>query len=288
MSKTFGFSEFKKQSLKGIIVIYGSLIIKMLRKVWILFFLLFFRFSESVKIYIPLVIAGILIFLFIRSYLLFQNLQFKVQGNYFMLKKGIFSKKNTSIAFNRIQNIKFSQNLIQQLINVYEVHIETADFNETEISIEALSPGEAKALKDKISNKNYQQITEREDSIKPLLKIDIKSLVKVSLSENHLQSLALFLSLLLGFYQQLEEVFENFIDKETDVIFGSFLLIISPLTLLLIVAVISSFIRVFLFHFNLIFSIKRHAFEIKQGLISEKIIILKKEKIKILLLSRIH
>lgn len=296
MSKTFDFSEFSRQSLRGIIVIYGNLIIKIFKATWFVFLLLFTKLNLLTaygKNYLILGLFGLFVFLLIRSYLLFRNFQFKIEGTYFILKRGIFSKKDTAIAFDRIQNINFSQNLLQQLINVYEVRIETAGSDKTEISIKALSLEAAKALREIISVKK-QPITEEtsevvEEKTPPLLKIDLKSLFKVSLSENHIQSLGIFLALLIGFYQQIKDIFKNFIgedilkgymSKGKDLIFGSLMLMVGLFIILLIIAIISSFIRVFLRHYDLVFTIKNNAFEIKQGLTNKKLIVLKREKIQ--------
>ncbi len=296
MDKVIGFSEFSRQSSKGIIVIYGNLLINILKKTWVIFLLLITRISKFThlnKTYLIVAIIGLFIFLLIRSYLLFRNFQFKIEGSNFILKKGIFSKKNTSISFDRIQNINFSQNLIQQIINVYEVSLETAGSNKTEISIKALSLEEAKALKERISTKNSNEET-KEEIIYPLLNIDTKSLLKVGFSENHLQSLLLFLGVLLGFYQQLEDIFKSFINEDTlknylkesrEFIFGSLFIVGTLLFLLVIIAIISSFIRIILFHFNLRFFIKHDAFEIKQGLINKKMIVLKKGKVQSITIS---
>ncbi len=297
MDKTIDFSEFTRQSSKGIIVIYGNLLITIFKKTWVVFLLLITRISKFRhfdKTYFIVGVICLFVFLFIRSYVLFRNFQFKIEGDNFILKKGIFSKKNTSISLDRIQNINFSQNLIQQLINVYQVSIETAGSNKTEISIKALSLQDAKALKEKISSKDIQEKELEQDSLKPLLTIDAGSLLKVSFSENHLQSLLVFLGLLLGFYQQIEDVFKNFFEEDIlknyvkeskELVFGSFFLIVIVLFVLLIIAIASSFVRVFLFHFNLRFFMKNDAFEIKQGLTNKKMIVLKKGKVQSITIS---
>ena len=124
--------------------------------------------------------------------------------DYFVLKNGIIAKKNTAIAFDRIQNVNFSQNLIHQLINVYQVDLETAGSDKTEISIKALSLSDAKALRQKITSGrsigNEEIVVEETEKEKPLLTIDVKSLLKVSISENHFQSLLLLIAFLFGFY----------------------------------------------------------------------------------------
>ncbi|MFY0629274.1 MAG: PH domain-containing protein [Flavobacteriaceae bacterium] len=293
------FSEFSRQSPKGIVVIYGRLMVRLFKATWVLFFLFFTQWFSKLSgrelLYVFLGFGFVLLFLLVRAYLIYRNYQFKIEGDYFILKQGILSKSNTSISFDRVQNINFKQNLIQQAINVYGVSIETAGSKKTEIYIKALSHEKAKALKNKIStNKNTLEAVPKKEKIKPLLSINIKELFKVSLTENHLQSLLLFLALLFGFYQQIEQLLDSLGQKEflkeylsesSDAVFGSIMLIVIFLFILTIIAIISSFVRVFLFHFNLTLFAKKEAFEINQGLLTKKSIVLKKQKVQSIVVS---
>lgn len=296
MNDTTPFSDFSRQSPKGILVIYGDTLLQVLKQSWVLaaiFITRLSRFSEQDLQYIYLGIIGIFILTLFTSYLSYRNFMFKVEDNHFLLKKGILKKNHTSIPFDRIQNINFKQNLIQQVINVYGVAIETAGSKKTEITIKALSHDEAIALKNQISitNKTTQPVKEQE---KPLLRVNAKELLKVSITENHLQSLFLFLALLLGFFQQIEQVLDSFgqkkilgtyIDQGSDFVFGSIVLIIIFLFFLIVVAIISSFMRVFIRHFNLVMFVKEDALEINQGLLTKKSTLLKKQKVQSITVS---
>jgi putative membrane protein len=57
------------------------------------------------------------------------------------------------------------------------------------------------------------------------------------------------------------------------------------LILLILIAFLSSFVRVFLVHFNLTASLKEDAFEINQGLFTKKSIVLKKQKVQNITIS---
>ena len=70
-----------------------------------------------------------------RAYLSYRNFKFKIVDHQFVLKKGIIKKSNTSIAFDRIQNINFKQNLIQQFINVF-LYGKDRNFNFNAIQLE--------------------------------------------------------------------------------------------------------------------------------------------------------
>ena len=297
MNNTFDFSQFSKQSKKGILIIYLKLLYNLLKTFWILLFLFIQKFSklnESTFFYIYLGLGFLFLFFLIRAFLIYENFQFKVQDNHFILKQGILNKTNTSISFDRIQNINFKQNIIQQIINVHEVNIETAGSNKTEISIKALSFQKAKALKSELSSYNSNILKEENIKEKPFLKISLLELLKVSLTENHLQSLLIFLALLLGLYQQLEQLFSGigkdyllneYIEKSGSSFHKSVFVFIVLFILLVFIAILSSFVRVFLFHFNLTVFIKDQNFEIYQGLLTKKSIILKKDKIQSITVS---
>lgn len=298
MNNSFDFSKFSRQSSKGILVIYLNLIYKVIRVTWILLFFVVKDFNKisSIKLtYIYLGIVAILVFLLIRAYLTYKNFQFKTENDHFILKQGILKKTNTSIPFYRIQNINFKQNIIQQIIGVFEVSIETAGSKETEIAIKALPLSTAKALKEIVSKSASFEAKKSIDSDeKPLVRIGIKELFKVSLTENHLQNLMLFLALIIGFFQQIEQVvdtlgrteaLDGFIEESTDALSTSFFLISILLIFLTVIALMTSFVKIFLVHFNLTAYLKEDAFEINQGLITKKSIVLKKQKVQNIIIS---
>jgi putative membrane protein len=293
MNNSFDFFNFSKQSSKGIFVIYMNQIYKTIKTIWVLLFFGIKDFSKITNLstnYIYLILAFILLLLLVRAYLIYKNFLFKIENEHFILKEGILNKTNTSIPFHRIQNINFKQNLIQQIIGVYEVSIETAGSKDTEIAIKALPLFKAEALKEIVSKSaNFDKKIIIDDDKKPLVKIGIKELFKVSLTENHLQNLILFLALIIGFYQQIEqvidslgrtEVLDGFIAESTDALSISFFLVTILLVFLTITALMTSFVKIFLVHFNLTAYLKEDAFEINQGLFTKKSIVLKKQKVK--------
>lgn len=293
MNNSFDFSYFSRQSTKGILVIYINLIYKVLRLSWVLLFFVVKDFNKISNIglnYIYLAVVGVLFLLLIRAYLVFKNFQFKIENEHFILKQGILKKTNTAIPFHRIQNINFKQNIVQQIIGVFEVSIETAGSSKTEISIKALSLEKATALKEIIS-KSTEFDKEIINTIaeKPLVKIGVKQLFKVSLTENHFQNLFLFFAVVIGFFNQLQQItdslgqtesLDGFIAENTNAFSASIFFIAILLVILITVALTTSFVRIFLVHFNLTAYLKKDAFEINQGLFTKKSIVLKKQKIQ--------
>lgn len=298
MNNTTSFSEFRRQSKKGILVIYINFLYKVFRAFWFLLFIFiqkFSKMSEDTLVYIYGGFAFLLLFFLVRAYLVFKNFQFKIENEHFILKQGILKKTNTSIPFDRIQNINFKQNIVQQLINVHEVNVETAGSTKAEISIKALSFKDAKALKNAVTVYEKQEIElEETSSEKPFLKIGFLELLKVSLTENHLQSLLLLFAVLVTFFQQINDLFDglgqsevldNYISENTSALKTSVVLVVGFLILLIITAVLSSVVRVVFKHFNLTVFIKNNALEIYQGLTTKKSVILKRNKIQHITIS---
>ena len=291
------FANFSKQSPKGILVIYIKLLYKLFKATWVLVIVFIQQFSklpETATSWVFVGVLGFLIFFLIRAYLIYKNFLFKVDDDHFVLKEGILKKKYTSISFDRIQNINFKQNVIQQLINVYEVSIETAGSKSTEIAIKALTIKNAEALKRALA-----QVAKTKNEIettlpKPLLRIGFFELLKVSLTENHLQNLLVFLALVFGLFQQLsdvfkgvgkEAVFNDYFNINQEAIYNSVVIVMVLVGILLIIGIVSSFVRVLLFHFNLTLFIKEKSFEITQGLLTKKSIILSKGKVQSITVS---
>jgi len=293
MHNSYTFSEFSKQSPKGIFIIYVAEIYRAIKLFWIFLFILFKDFSKFSSYgvnYIYLGVVLLLLLLFLRAYLIYINFQYKIAHQHFILKKGILKKTLIEIPFHRIQNINFKQNIVQQIIGVFEVSIETAGSKDTEIAIKALSLEKAETLKATITQgqKLVNKVVE-EENLEPIVKISFFDLLRVSLTENHLQNLFLFFAVVIGFFNQIQQISDSFgqsealdgyISESTSNLSESIVLVTILVILLTVIALLSSFVKVVLIHFNLSAYLKDDAFEINQGLLTKKSIVLKKQKIQ--------
>jgi putative membrane protein len=298
MDNSFDFSSFSRQSSKGIIVNYSLIFYKSLKSSWVLIPLFFTKKPENFSATkILLSIALILIYILVRSVLLYLNYKFKVKDNNFILKHGILKKTNVSIPFSKIQNVKFKQNFIQQLINVTELEIETAGAKTIEVSIKALTRERAEALKEVLFSDKKAENVEEILIAKPqteLLKISPFGLFKVSISENHFHSFLLLFAFIFSGYVQLKDVLEDLeinnkldvlVEEKANSLIHDVFLVSILLLFTFIISIIISFVRTFLKHYNLNLSLKDKALEISQGLITKQHNIIKKENVQYLVVS---
>lgn len=292
MSNSLDLSQFNKQSAKGIVILFSQNVYRMIRVFWVaLIPIIAGKQPKKVQF---IIIGGIalLVFILIKSILTYINYTFKISENHFILKHGILRKKKISIPFERIQNINFKQNFIQQIINVTQVDVETAGAKSIEISIKALKREKAEEIKALIFStkkaSNLEHVESKEE--KPILKISFLGLLKESLTENHIRSFILFIVFLTSIYEQVKEVFTNFsLKNSTGIDIEETTNTTSGVVVIILLAVAGSFFisffRIVFKHFDLTLYYKNQVLEITQGLFDKKNQVLKKEKVQSMVIS---
>lgn len=104
-----------------------------------------------------------LIVLFLIARMLYKNYQFEITENAFHKVHGVFHKRNVSIPFEQIQNVNIRRSVIDQMLGLAHVDIETAGesgssnghgrptigglYSPAEGYIPGISPGEAKDIR---------------------------------------------------------------------------------------------------------------------------------------------
>ncbi len=282
----FNFETASRQSAKGIIVIFGVSTFKVLRGSLIIFAALILKYFSSDKfpnllnLKFILIAVGIVLFFLALATLRYLNFKFYVNHKYFFLQKGIFNKEEVSVSTAKIQNVYIKQNLLQQLINVVSLSIETAGDDKTEIEIMALSRPKAQALKSLLllsSNENESKATERlKETV--YFRASVKKLVLEGISENHFKSLVLIFAFIIGLYNNLKEFvyqldltsrFGSWFQLDGESVMTLLLFNLSIVGLLLILAFLLSLVRMFIQNFNLTVKRNSEGLEISKGLLNK-------------------
>src|SRR6056300_93935 len=120
------FSEFRRQSPAGIVINYGLLLYKLVKSFWVFIPVLF---SDNIKNkweYLLFVTVGLTVLLLVVAIVQFLFFKFKIEGDQFVLNKGVVFKNKIAIPIERIQSVNFKQNIFHQLVGVTQVEIQTA------------------------------------------------------------------------------------------------------------------------------------------------------------------
>lgn len=251
-------------------------------------------------------IIVIAIFLVI-SFLQYRKFMFYVEGNYFVIEKGLISRDKITVPLERIQTVNIKQNVVQQLLKVVAISIDTAGSDQKEMEISALSRSYATSLQEYLMAQKKKTVEQGEEDDKEdsailmdsvsfeldipkgqsLVNLSFKDLLKLGLTENHLRTALLVFAVVNGYVWQYEEYllkpFEKYIDEQADYWMNEYLILVPlSIVLFLIVSVLISMIQTILKYFNLQFYIDRAGVRLISGLLKRNEIQIPEHKIQIL------
>ena len=260
------FSNPRRQSLLGVVVY----LVKNGRALLSAFIVLW---ATSDKIPAPqwVLITGIVLIvllILVLSYLQFLNFTFHIENNELIVKSGVLFKERRIIPFERIQSVHTHQNLVQQILNVTALKVDSAGSKGKELEIPALDQATANALQAELKNAPQSSASINEPRSKaeavetpaheeriPLLRLDILDLLKIGLTENHIRSGLLAVAVVYGYYSQYSEYVGDYVDTDVEnylpeVMRMGFVLVIAGAGIFLIASVVLSLINTFLRYFD--------------------------------------
>lgn len=294
------FNQPQRQSPIGILVMFFYTLQKFARAFFPIILIFFFK-SEKLNLFyiIPAIVVALLI-LGVFAYFSYLNFTFFIdeENNEFVINEGIFNKTKTAIQLEKIQQVNINQSLIQKIIGVYALEVDTAGSAKKEGSIKAISHNLALSLKARLLDNekktealNIQPETERIEEPKPFIKIGLLTLLKIGITSNYLRSIGL----LFLFYSYVQENLRNF--SETDYLDGSQfenffetqsilrgVLIVG--VVLIVIVLLVNIVRTIVKFFDFTISKQKGSLLLSYGLFNSKSTIIKPEKVQITTITR--
>jgi len=216
------FSQPQRQSGVGLVLIFATSLYHIARNLWVVVF--YFAVGEFNPKTVVIAGAGLIVVLLLSlgySILYFLNFKFHIdeKNEEFVLQKGVFSTDVINIPFLKIQQVNFKRNILQRVIGVYSVVVETAGSQDKEVEIKALSKESANALADRLMTRAEEEkaearaegLTHEEVEEKRTAKglpdwehkVSLATLVKLGLTSNYLRGVGI----IIAFYFTLREQF---------------------------------------------------------------------------------
>ncbi len=293
----------QRQSKVGIVVLFFYTLQKFARAFLPLILIIFFKSEKLVWLsIIPGTIVG-LILLGVFAYFSYLNFTFYIdeENNEFVVNEGIFNKTKTAIKLEKVQQVNINQSLIQKLIGVYALEVDTAGSAKKEGSIRAISHDLALALKSRLLDNEAKPTTETDlDSVatpsvtedpKPFIKIGLVTLLKIGITSNYLRSIGL----LFLFYSTVQENLRAFSEKEyfdgsevedffatQSILKGILIVGIVLITIVLLVNIVRTVVK----FFGFTISKQKGSLLLSYGLFNTKSTIIKPEKVQITTVTR--
>ncbi|GEM_PF-879932 len=213
----------QRQAPAGLILFFGNNFRKLFKIFFPVLIALVLHKSDSDKTMLYLWAGlGILVMVTISTILSYHYFRFFIDQNEFVLQKGFLKKVRLSVPLERIQTINIKENIIQKILGVVSLEVDTAGAGSVEVKLIAIKYSLAKGLEEalKRSVKAAPEVTTKvqtedaETSPNPkeriIMQLSPFDLLKVSISENHFRSFMLVLVLVNWIYTQ----FKNFYAEE--------------------------------------------------------------------------
>ena len=172
---------------------------KTVRALWPMLLIWLVKFDSLNKLVFFGSVAGVVLIIAIISYLqyLFFTFHIDEENGEFVIQKGVLNKTRITIQLHKIQQVNINQSLIQRIVGVHKLEIDTAGSDKKEASISAISHDLATILKERLINHSQQETSDftdenREDIIPiSFIKIGLPSLIKIGFTSNYIKSFAL-------------------------------------------------------------------------------------------------
>ena len=234
---------------------------------------------------LAIVPIGILITL--MAYVQYRNFTFQVTGDELIIRKGVIFKNRVVIAVDRIQSIQITDNIVQRVLGLVSLKVDTAGSKGNELEIPALERDKANLLKDLLYEKKEKAISEaisetdeekqpipETEEVPPrvLVHLGIVDLLKVGLTENHLKTGLLALAFVFGTFSQYQDYIDRYFSEYYDeyaleIANASITLMLIFLFLFSLFSILLSLGRTILRFYDLKATLQYNAVEINTGLL---------------------
>ncbi|WP_291118451.1 PH domain-containing protein [Flavobacterium sp. UBA6135] len=293
--ETCDFSQPQRQSIKGIAIMFADTLQGIIRGLWAPLLLVLYKMDWT-KIFVVFgFLVLVLVVIGVIAYLKYINFTFYLDSKRqeFVIQEGIFSKNKVTLQLNKIQQVNINQSLIQKMVGVYSLDIDTAGSTKKEVSIRAIDFKMANYLKELLvaseKTKTNEVATDfAEDSI---LKINLLTLIKVGFTSNYGRSIALIIGFFGTMYNGIydfketfevdEQEVEGYIDQSIAYFSLSFIIL-----LILFVVITLNVGRIVFKYFDYQIKKQNESLVVSHGLIAKKNTLLKPIKVQSALFSQ--
>lgn len=288
-------SEPRRQSPYAIALILAQAITRVVRQIFPFIIIAFIGSSDNRGMKILIATISITLISSVATLIKYFTTYYYVKDGSLILNSGWISKSRVNIPLNKIQAINFEQNVLHRILGVTKVYADTAGSDKREFELSALTIEDAEALRSyvldvkKVNNEvvetseyENEQITTEKESSRVIFKLDIPSIIKVGLTENHLRSGWLIIVAVFWIYSQIEEVGIK-VEDEIDIESWWQTIINSTILLVLVFAIISvviSLARTVVKYFDLTFLRVHEGFKVVKGLFNRTEVAAKDSKVQ--------
>ncbi len=281
------FQQPKKQEVSGVLLIFFKSSYRFIRAFWPFLVLAFVSSSEEVRFYSFLALPVLGVLGVIYSFFYYRNFTFYIdyKDQKFVLEKGVFSSESIRIPFDKIQQVDLKRSILQRLIKVYGLNIDTAGSKKDEIHIHALQEKEAKKIAEILTHLKNESFEEEESSTENTAEktsstskefwkyqVSLFTLIKIGLTRSYLRGFLLIFVFASSIYNQVESYFSSYLPTENEFdnfyenVSGDLLILLFSISFIFLLSILVTIGEVVIRHFNLNLKQNPKNLEIEMGL----------------------
>ena len=296
------FYEPQKQSKIGVLVLFLDTLQRILRGFAPLLLVVFINGGKISLFLLFMGLVGTLLIVSCVAYLRYTNFTFHIDPNTdeFIVYDGILSKTKTVVQLQKIQQVNITQNLIQRIIRVYGVQVDTAGSDKHESEIKAISHELALELKAKLLDAHKKaeptstpETVELNSELKQstFLKINLISLFKVGITSNYIKSVGLILTFFFSVWGKMHEIgkeewLEDKIVEQDWIVNSMVYSVLFGFLVLFTVIFLMNVVRTIIRYFNYSMMEQKGSLLISFGLINTKNTILRPSRVQFVTFSQ--
>lgn len=288
----------QRQSIAGILIMFNDIVISMVKSFWPALIIYIVKFNpENIPIYLT-VASGILLIVGFFAWLSYYFYTFYLdrKNQEFVVNKGVLRKRRITIQLDKIQQVNINQTLVQRLVNVYSLEIDTAGSNTKEVSIRAIDLKLANHLKEHLlihaDPVNSQDRTvDSSAGDKPFFTLSPSMLFRIGITTRYGQTLGLLVGLAFTLYGALYDIIQTFELDEQEVE-GAIIRIAALMSVgfvfavLVILMLVVNITTTYLRHYDFKMFLKQSRLYISAGLLARRNTIVRPVKVQIVSLSQ--
>ncbi|MEJ7911604.1 MAG: PH domain-containing protein [Chitinophagaceae bacterium] len=270
----FSWNEPQRQPAAGLVIVFIKTIWEIFKRIWPLLLLLLFDGKPGKESRYEIIALFFAFFAIVNSVIRFYFFRFSIINEELVIKKGWLKKETIVVPLQKIQTVHIEESTLHKVLGIVKIAIDTAGSSKTEVTIDALHRPMAEALQAKlhaVTHTDHAGEAEHAVPVLPLITLGGSDLLKLSLSANHLEALALLISFGYGLFDSLKNIGEGFINRATGLVPpGSVAIFVFLFASIFLVTIAISTTRIFLKFYG--FSVTRTSlgFYIKSGLTNVK------------------
>lgn len=131
----------------------------------------------------PVILAvgvGAIVVLAAYQYAYYRRFEYEVTPDTLDVDSGVFSRQRREVPLSRVQNVDVSQNIVQRVLGIAVVDVETAGGGETEVTLRYVDEEESRRLTDLLQGRATAETGSEPDRGEVLFELDDDSLLILS------------------------------------------------------------------------------------------------------------